>query len=215
MKARPCVDCETPVAQPDRGWRQRCDPCRITRKKEYKPTRNTVRLPAPQMPPADPNRPTLASLFSFVETEQIVTVRQAAETIGRHQKQLSQVVSDGGIESFPIGKHVFIRLDDAIRWSQHVMSYRRRNGRRSYATQEFTRTRDILLRCDLSSLYPRTQDMLKRYYGLDHEFQTMVAIAQLYGLSRERVRQLVSAGVARLIHDALDKAEVASIATEE
>lgn len=187
-----------------------CEECRVERLRAY--GREYARLKARSgklmpltakiLPPADPNRESLKSLF---EREGIVTIKAAAKQVGMTSQALR--AHSGGMETYDTGFNaVFCRLEDAARVAQWVKSYRRRNGIRHFGGRGALQTRAILLRCDLSALSERSRDMLERYYGLaDREMMTLDKIGDLHGLSRERVRQLVSGATARVIHTALDK----------
>ncbi|MEK7542110.1 MAG: sigma factor-like helix-turn-helix DNA-binding protein, partial [Patescibacteria group bacterium] len=60
----------------------------------------------------------------------------------------------------------------------------------------------------VSDLDPRVRDILTRRFGLRaEESETLEAIGQSHGITRERVRQIVEAGVEQVRQEAAQKKE--------
>ncbi len=60
----------------------------------------------------------------------------------------------------------------------------------------------------ISDLHPRTRDVLTRRFGLQQEeSETLEAIGQRHGITRERVRQIVEDGMRQVKKDAIQKKE--------
>ena len=50
----------------------------------------------------------------------------------------------------------------------------------------------------LSILSEREQDIIKRYFGLSGESQTLEVIGEVYGLTKERIRQIKEKSIRKL-----------------
>lgn len=57
----------------------------------------------------------------------------------------------------------------------------------------------------LSTLKPREQDIIQRYYGIDCEEETLERISEKHGLTRERCRQIVNEVIEKLKNSLIDK----------